>query len=80
MTAIDVNARAKSLGIDYEDYHTGFAMLDDREQLMDFPIDRDEFIEAVKSIGGKPMVALIRWYRYDERYPEHFDWNGAIER
>ena len=55
-------------------------MLDDREQLMDFPIDRDEFIEAVKSIGGKPMVALIRWYRYDERYPEHFDWNGAIER
>lgn len=38
----------------------------------------DEYIEAVKSVGGKPLVAMIRVDGLYKRYPKIFDFDGPI--
>lgn len=75
---IDFEEKCRSLGVDLEDYKEankrfGRAMYDIAGKST-----FDEYIDAVKSVGGKPLIAMIRVDGLYERYPKIFDFDGPI--
>ena len=75
MTAIDLNAKAESLGIAFEDYRAGSRMVS--KALWDYQGKEtlEEYIAAVKSVPREQRVAFIRWNNLHKTYPDHFTWN-----
>lgn len=74
---IDVEARAKRLGIALGDYKDGSAGLSRMIVTYRGKETEDRFKSAIKSLPKKQMVALIRWNRFDIQFPDDFDWNGV---
>lgn len=74
MVAIDVNLKAKSLGVDFADYLAAEDYLDD---LFWKSSGDDWYIDALKSLPHDKLVAEIRWKRLDRRFPDVFDWDGV---
>lgn len=83
MTCIDVRAKARRLGVDYEALRTADIKL---QKAMDafliehkrFP-KQDDRIQAIKALPEREMIALVRmdgWYR---RRPDVFTWDGLRE-
>lgn len=75
---IDFEEKCRSLGVDLEDYKEankrfGRAMYDIAGKST-----FDEYIDAIKSVGGKPLIAMIRVDGLYERYPKIFDFDGPI--
>ena len=77
---IDVNERCASLGIDYRDYSEAVRlqgrMIHRRMQEGDDSVD--SYIDDIKSLPLKPMVALIRYDELYKQYPKVFDFDGPI--
>ena len=73
---IDMEARAKRLGIELRDYRDGNAGLSRKIVTYRGKETEDQFKSAIKSLPKKQMVALIRWERFDIQFPDDFDWNG----
>ncbi|WP_019238901.1 MULTISPECIES: hypothetical protein [Enorma] len=80
MTAIDVHEKSRLLGIDYDDYTeavklTG-SMIFDAIDSGTYGVDA--YIDMVKSLPPKPMVALIRYDGLYKQYSRVFDFDGPI--
>ena len=77
---IDAREKCESLGIDYRDYAEATKisgrMFYDAIESGDYDVDR--YIDIIKSLPEKPMVALIRYDGLYKRYPEVFDFDGPI--
>lgn len=80
MTTIDVNARCERLGIRKEDYREAVRlqgrMIYRRMQEGDDTVD--SYLDDIKSLPPRPMVALIRYDGLYKRYPKVFDFDGPI--
>ena len=77
---IDAREKCESLGIDYRDYSEATKisgrMFYDAIESGDYDVDR--YIDIIKSLPEKPMVALIRYDGLYRRYPKVFDFDGPI--
>lgn len=77
---IDAREKCESLGIDYRDYAEATKisgrMFYDAIESGDYDVDR--YIDIIKSLPEKPMIALIRYDGLYKRYPEVFDFDGPI--
>ena len=77
---IDVREKCESLGIDYRDYSEATKisgrMIYDAIESGDYDVDR--YIDIIKSLPEKLMVALIRYDGLYRRYPKVFNFNGPI--
>lgn len=77
---IDVEERCRRLGIKRSDYHEAVKisgrMLYDAIESGDYDVDR--YIDIIKSLPEKLMVALIRYDGLYRRYPKVFNFNGPI--
>ena len=77
---IDAREKCESLGIDYRDYSEATKisgrMIYDAIESGDYDVDR--YIDIIKSLPEKPMVALIRYDGLYRRYPKVFDFDGPI--
>ena len=77
---IDAREKCESLGIDYRDYveatKISGRMFYDAIESGDYDVDR--YIDIIKSLPEKPMIALIRYDGLYKRYPEVFDFDGPI--
>lgn len=77
---IDVYEKCASLGIDYKDYSEAVRlqgrMVYKRMQEGDNTVD--SYLDDIKSLPPKPMVALIRYDGLYRQYPKVFDYNGPI--
>lgn len=75
---IDAREKCESLGIDYRDYSEATKisgrMFYDAIELGDYDVDR--YIDIIKSLPEKLMVALIRYDGLYKRYPKVFDFDG----
>ena len=73
---IDVDAKAKSLGITFED----FRLSEDYMRAEMFKLHGNEtdeqYIDLLKSLPKNQLVAQIRWKNLHKGYPDVFDWNG----
>ena len=80
MTAIDVHEKSRLLGIDYEDYTEAVKLTG---RMIFDAIDSgtygvDVYIDMVKSLPPKLMVALIRYDGLYKQCPKVFDFDGPI--
>ena len=77
---IDAREKCESLGIDYRDYAEATKisgrMFYDAIESGDYDVDR--YIDIIKSLPEKPMIALIRYDGLYKRYPDVFDFDGPI--
>ena len=77
---IDVEERCRRLGIKRSDYHEAVKisgrMFYDAIESGDYDVDR--YIDIIKSLPEKLMVALIRYDGLYRRYPKVFNFNGPI--
>ena len=71
---IDIEERCANLGISNaarfsaeQKYHDAFVKLDEG----DVP-----FEDYPNIFNDEEMLAMIRWYGLDGRYPEYFTWDG----
>lgn len=79
MVAIDVNLKAKSLGIEYDAYHGAEVRLNELLWELGEECTIDQYLAAIKSLPHDQLVAEIRWNHLDRRFPDEFDWNGVKE-
>ena len=80
MTAIDVHEKSRLLGIDDEDYTEAVKLTG---RMIFDAIDSgtygvDVYIDMVKSLPPKLMVALIRYDGLYKQCPKVFDFDGPI--
>ena len=77
---IDVEERCRSLGIKRSDYHEAVKLSGRMlyEALESDSYGVDEYIDIIKSLPEKPMVAMIRYDGLYRRYPKVFDFDGPI--
>ena len=80
MTAIDLEEKARLLGVSFDDYRRADDAMDEKFWEFDGEWTDNEYIESVKSLDEKAMVAFIRWRKCYEIFPDHFDWNGVVEK
>ncbi len=77
---IDVYEKCDSLGIDYKDYSEAVRlqgrMIYKRMQEGDSSVD--SYLDDIKSLPRKNMVALIRYDGLYKQYPRVFDFDGPI--
>ena len=73
---IDVEARAKKLGIDLKDYEEADSEITSSLFRYRGNETEEQFVDAIRGLQDKKLVALIRWNRLDLAYPDDFDWNG----
>ena len=77
---IDVEERCRSLGIKRSDYHEAVNLSGERfyDAIESGDYDVDKYIDIIKSLPEKPMIALIRYDGLYKRYPKVFDFDGPI--
>lgn len=73
---IDIEARAKSLGVDYADYRKASDSMNDLLWDLGEDYDVSEYLKAVKSLPEPQMVAYVRWNHLDKRFPAVFTRDG----
>lgn len=77
---IDVYEKCRDLGIEYSDYKEAVRlngrMIARRMREGDHTVDT--YLDDIKSLPKRPMVALIRYDGLNRRYPEVFDLDGPI--
>lgn len=77
---IDFEEKCRSLGIDGNDYHEA-VMLQGRmiyKRMQDGDNTVGSYLDDIKSLPPKPMVALIRYDGLYRQYPKVFDFDGPI--
>lgn len=77
---IDFEERCRSLGIDGNDYHEA-TRLQGRmiyKRIQDGDNTVDSYLDDIKSLPTKPMVALICYDGLYRQYPKVFDFDGPI--
>lgn len=77
MVAIDVNLKAKSLGITYDSYHEAEVRLNELLWGLGGKCTNDQLVGAIRSLPHNQQVAEVRWNRLDLRFPGVFDWDGV---
>ena len=77
---IDVNERCASLGIDYRDYSEAVRLQGRMvyKRLLEGDDSADSYIDDIKTLPPKPMVALIRYDELYKQYPKVFDFDGPV--
>lgn len=77
---IDVNERCASLGIDYRDYSEAVRLQGRMvyKRLLEGDDSVDSYIDDIKTLPPKPMVALIRYDELYKQYPKVFDFDGPV--
>lgn len=77
---IDAHEKCESLGIDYHDYSEAVRMSGELfcEAMEAGDCGVDRYIDIIKSLPEKPMVALIRYDGLYRRYLKVFDFDGPI--
>ena len=77
---IDLDIKAEELGVSYDDYLEAETKISlwHGTPLNDGSIVA--YLDAVKGLPEREIVALIRWYGLHNRFPEHFCWDGLVER
>ena len=77
---IDFEERCRSLGIDGNDYHEAFRLQGRMiyKRIQDGDNTVDSYLDDIKSLPTKPMVALIRYDGLYRQYPKVFDFDGPI--
>lgn len=78
MATINLKDRCENLGVDFEDYKEANRRFGRAMHDIAGKSTFDEHIDAVKSVGGKPLVAMIRVDGLYKRYPKIFDFDGPI--
>lgn len=77
---IDVEGKCERLGIKYEDY-SGAVRLQGRmihKRMQDGDHSVDTYLDDIKSLPKKNMIALIRYDGLYRQYPKVFDFDGPI--
>ena len=77
---IDVTERCASLGIDYRDYSEAVRLQGRMvyKRLLEGDDSADSYIDDIKTLPPKPMVALIRYDELYKQYPKVFDFDGPV--
>lgn len=77
---IDVNEKCASLGIDYRDYSEAVRLQGRMvyKRLLEGDDSVDSYIDDIKALPPKPMVALIRYEGLYKQYPKVFDFDGPV--
>lgn len=77
---IDFEERCRSLGIDGSDYHEAIRLQGRMiyKRIQDGDNTVDSYLDDIKSLPPKPMVALIRYDGLYRQYPKVFDFDGPI--
>lgn len=77
---IDAREKCESLGIDYRDYSEAVRISGRLfyEAMESGGCGVDRYIDIIKSLPEKPMIALIRYDGLYKRYPEVFNFDGPI--
>ena len=77
---IDLDIKAEELGVSFDDY----AEADEKMSLWHGTPENDgsidAYLNAVKRLPKRELVALIRWNDLHKRFPDHFCWDGLVER
>lgn len=80
MTAINVELKARQLGVDLEDEDRGYRKIAKYlGEHKDVPIHQ-RTIDAIKSLPEKEMIAVIRMGSWDIKHPEIFTKDGLREK
>lgn len=77
---IDAEERCRRLGIERSDYHEAVKLSGRMfyEAMQSDSYGVDEYIDIIKSLPRKPMIAMIRYDGLYKRYPKVFDFDGPI--
>lgn len=77
---IDFEERCLSLGIDGNDYYEAIRLQGRMiyKRIQDGDNTVDSYLDDIKSLPTKPMVALIRYDGLYRQYPKVFDFDGPI--
>ena len=80
MTVIDIDARARDLGLDPSVCRR--ALMNYREaKVREHDAGRDYSTAAVLgSLPNDEVIAVVRCHNLYRRMPDVFDWNGFVER
>lgn len=70
--------KAASLGVSYEVVERAIAKVSQWTYVYIDAIPHDLYARFPKVLTEEELVAIIRWWDLDKRFPELFDWNGAI--
>lgn len=77
---IDFDEKCRRLGIDGKDYHEAIKLQGRMiyKRIQDGDNTVDSYLDDIKSLPQKPMVALIRYDGLYKQYPMVFDFDGPI--
>lgn len=80
MTTIDVNERCRHLGITREDYYEAVRLLDrlSYKRMQEGDTSIDAYLDDIKSLPMRSMVAIIRYNGLYKQYPKVFGFDGPI--
>lgn len=80
MTVIDVNAKAKSLGISYSAFISGMKKIYVPFYNVKDEASEGERVAPLLVLTDEELIAVVRWKEWHKAFPNYLDWNGWIKK
>lgn len=77
MTTIDVDEKARNLGVNFDDLRSAVSIANDI--YWEHQDDEEHFGEYAERMTEGELLAIIRWNNLHKCWPQYFTWDGAVE-